>query len=247
MFEDQVAFVSGGGSGIGRATALALGARGAKVVVCDRSGTEAVAQSIRDAGGAAMPVTADVAVAADVDLAFRMAMDAYGRLDLAVNCAGITSCGLPLVEQSEDQFDRVIAVNLKGMWLCLSREIRLMQVAGAGAIVNVSSVLGHKAEANCSEYVASKHGVVGLTKSAALENAATGVRINAICPGSVETAMTAHAVADPAANAFMVGLHPIGRIGQPAEITNAILWLLSPQASFVVGAIIAVDGGWAAR
>jgi NAD(P)-dependent dehydrogenase (short-subunit alcohol dehydrogenase family) len=249
MFEDKIAFVTGAGSGIGKAAALALGAHGARVAVCDlsESAAETVAQMIRGGGGEALSLRANVGVAADVDAALAQVVDRYGGLDLAVNNAGVGSCNLPLVEQSEEQFDRVIGVNLRGVWLCLRREIALMIERGGGAVVNTASALSLIAMPNCSEYVAAKHGVVGLTRAAAVENSAKGVRVNAVCPGIVETSMTQRRTSDPALNAVMKSLHPIGRLGQPDEIAAAILWLLSPQASFVTGAAIPVDGGWTAH
>ena len=247
MFENKIAFITGAASGIGKAAAMALASQGARVAVCDVSAeaAESVARAIRDAAGDAVAIRADVSVAADVEAALERVLKAYGGIDLAVNNAGIGSCNLPLRDQSEQQFDRVISVNLKGVWLCLRGELALMQPGGA--IVNTASALGLIAMPNSSEYVAAKHGVIGLTRAAAVENSAKGIRVNAVCPGVIETPLTHHATSDPAANAFMTSLHPIGRLGQAAEIAAAIVWLLSPQASFVTGAALAVDGGWTAH
>lgn len=245
-FRGKVAFITGGGSGIGKAVAVSLGAQGARVAVCDRAiaQAEAVAADIRAAGGEAIAIAADVSVEAEVEAALALVVESFGGLDLAVNNAGIASCDLPLVEQSLEQFERVIGVNLKGVWLCLRREMALMMAGGGGSIVNTASALGLTALPNGSEYIAAKHGVVGLTKAAATEVSAKGVRVNAVCPGVIETPLTHHATTDPEYGVALKALHPIGRIGQAQEIADAILWLLSPRSSFVTGAAVPVDGGW---
>ncbi len=249
IFKDKVAFVTGAGSGIGKAAAEALAAEGARVAVCDISmaAAEVVAGGIAARGGTALAVQGDVGNAASVDAALDRVVAAFGGLDMAVNNAGIGSARVPLTELSEEHFDRVMAVNLKGVWLCMRRQIPLMQARGGGAIVNTASALGLVALPNSSEYIAAKHGVVGLTRAAAMEFSAKGVRINAVCPGCVDTPLISESRADAAMDDFMRGLHPIGRLATSEEIAAAIIWLLSPQASFMTGTAMPVDGGWTAH
>jgi len=249
-FEGKVALVTGGGSGIGRATALAFANDGAKVVIDDikAEGGEETLRLIRSAGGEAVFVKADVSKAAEVEAMVQRAIETYGRLDCAFNNAGIGEPLKRVSKTSEDNWDRVMATNLKGVYLCMKYELPHMFKQGKGAIVNTASLAGLKGLAGQAAYVASKHGVVGLTKSAALEYASTGVRINAVCPGVISTPLIAHGLKDrPYLEKAYVDMEPIGRLGKPEEIAAAVLWLCSDEASFVIGSVFSVDGGVVAR
>lgn len=250
----KIALVTGGGAGIGRATAKTFAAEGAKVVVSDvnqEAGEETV-KMIEKAGGTALFVAADVSKKADVSDLIAKTVAAYGRLDCAVNNAGIEGKIAPFAAQSEENFDAIINVNLKGTYLCLQAEIAAMLKTGGGAIVNLSSVAGLIGFSGLSPYVASKHGVIGLTKNAAIEYAASGIRVNAICPGGVDTRML-DSLAEQAtsgaqtATQMMAPLHPMGRIGTPQEIADLIVWLASPRAGFITGTAIPIDGGYVAQ
>jgi len=249
-FDGKVALVTGAASGIGRAAALAFAREGASVVVADVDidrGPQTVA-TIERAGGRAVFARCDVSRAADCAAAVALATATWGRLDAAFNNAGIEGRQLPAAECPEEAFRRVIDVNLVGLFLCMQHEIPAMEAAGGGAIVNCASILGHVAFANASAYVAAKHGVVGLTKTAAVELAAKGVRVNAVCPGFIETPMLQRAglLADPAARAGVEALHPMKRLGTSEEIADAVVFLCSKRASFVTGASLLVDGGYTA-
>ena len=246
----RVALVTGAASGIGRATALAFAAAGARVVASTgtnvEGGQETVRQ-IRDAGGDAAFVRADVSRADQVEALVAVTVGTYGRLDCAVNNAGITGPTLRLADMDDDEWQRVIDVNLTGVWFCLKHEIRQMLTHGGGAIVNVSSVAGLVGSRINPAYCASKHGVVGLTRKAAIDYAAAGIRVNAVCPGLVDTPMLDRLHGgDPARRAAMVALEPVGRVADPEEIAAAIVWLCSPAASFVTGIAMPVDGGFLA-
>ena len=247
--DGKVAVVTGGTSGIGRETAILFAKAGAKVVVAGRreaEGEETVAK-IREEGAEALFVRTDVSKAADVETLIQRTVTEYGHLDIAFNNAGIEGAFGPIIRQSEEDFDRTISVNLKGVWLCLKYEIRQMLKQGAGgAIVNMASVLGLVGSAGVSAYSASKHGVIGLTKTAALENAKAGIRVNAVCPGFVETPMSDRTLRIPAARKYAVSCHPIGRLGTSTEIAQAVLWMCSDQASFMTGEALALDGGFLA-
>lgn len=241
-----VAVVTGAASGMGRASALAFGAQGASVVVADRdeAGGHETELLLRDAGAEAVFVPADVSRADDAERLVATALERFGRLDHAHNNAGIGGPALPTADLAEDDWDRVIAVNLKGIWLCLRAELRHMLAQGRGAIVNTASNVGLVGIMGAPAYVAAKHGVVGLTKVAALEYATSGVRVNCVCPGVVDTPMVDAALGgDEAARQWMVDLVPMKRMARPDEVAEAVLWLCSDGASFVNGHPLVVDAG----
>jgi NAD(P)-dependent dehydrogenase (short-subunit alcohol dehydrogenase family) len=249
-FAEKVALVTGGGSGIGRATALAFANEGAKVVIDDINveGGEETLRMINSTGGEAIFVKADVSKAAEVEAMVQKAIETYGRLDCAFNNAGIGEQLKRVAKTTEDNWDRVMATNLKGVYLCMKYEVPHMLKQKKGAIVNTSSLAGLKGLSGQAAYVASKHGVVGLTKSAAIEYATLGIRINAICPGVINTPLIAPNMKDrPHVEKGYIDMEPIGRLGRPEEIASAVLWLCSDEASFVVGSVFSVDGGVVAR
>jgi NAD(P)-dependent dehydrogenase (short-subunit alcohol dehydrogenase family) len=244
--ENKVALVTGGTTGIGRDTAVLFAKAGAKVVVSGRRETEGKETSnlIRAAGGDGLFVKSDVSKSSDVQSLVQKTVEKFGRLDIAFNNAGIEGKWIPLIEQSLEDWDAVIDINLKGTWLCLKYEIQqMLKQGGGGSIVNMSSVAGLMGAAGAGVYCASKHGVIGLTRTAALENAAHGIRVNAVCPAVIETAMADRAFADPEANKRVLALHPIGRFGKPIEVAEAVLWLCSGKSSFMTGHYIVLDGG----
>jgi NAD(P)-dependent dehydrogenase (short-subunit alcohol dehydrogenase family) len=248
-FTGKVALVTGAASGIGRATALAFGRAGACVVVADTAidGGHATAAMIVESGGKALFVRSDISKSGEVAALIEKTINYYGRLDFAVNNAALDEEGAPLAEGEEEQFDRIMGANVKGVWLCMKLQLRQMLKQGGGAIVNVSSVSGLVGAPNRAIYAASKHAVVGLTRSAAAEYAREGIRINALCPGAVKTPMLARAVErDPADERQLPATQPMGRLAEPAEIANAALWLCSEQASYVNGHELVVDGGFTA-
>jgi NAD(P)-dependent dehydrogenase (short-subunit alcohol dehydrogenase family) len=249
-FGGKVALVTGGGSGIGRATALAFAREKAKVVIADRNvqrGEETVS-IIRDAGGTATFRRTDVSVAAETQALVDYTMTTYGRLNVAFNNAGIEGDVKPLADQTEANFDAVMDINVKGVWLSMKYEIPRMLEQGSGAIVNSSSVAGVVGFPEIGIYAASKHAVIGLTKTAALEYSPQGIRINAVSPAAIDTEMI-----DRLADGMNVKkddlstFHPIGRIGGVEEVAEAVLWLCSSKASFVTGHTLIVDGGFTAR
>jgi NAD(P)-dependent dehydrogenase (short-subunit alcohol dehydrogenase family) len=245
--EGKVAVVTGAAKGIGRASARIFSREGASVVVADvdeEGGRETVAL-IEGDGGQASFVRTDVSVKADVDVMVEHAVRTFGGLDCAHNNAGITSPMAPLADYPDDGWDRAIAVQLTGVYYCLKAEIPRMLERGGGAIVNTASGVGLIGYPEQSAYTASKHGVIGLTKVAALDYGPRGVRVNAICPGTARTPMVDEAVRlDPRLDAHLKSLHPIGRIGEASEIAEAAVWLCTPAASFVLGVALPVDGGY---
>jgi NAD(P)-dependent dehydrogenase (short-subunit alcohol dehydrogenase family) len=242
----KVGIVTGGTSGIGRDTAVLFAKAGAKVVVAGRreaEGKETV-DLIRAAGGEALFVKTDVSRAAEVQALLQKTVEKFGRLDVAFNNAGIEGNWIPIAEQSEEDWDRVIDINLKGVWLCLKYEIQqMLKQGGGGTIVNMASVAGHIGSPGAAAYCASKHGVMALTKTAALENARNGIRVNVVCPAVIETPMSERLFGAPEINKFALGLHPIGRFGKPMEVAEAVVWMLSSRASFMTGQSIVLDGG----
>jgi NAD(P)-dependent dehydrogenase (short-subunit alcohol dehydrogenase family) len=250
LLAGKAALVTGGAKGIGRATALAFAREGARVLLCDLDADagRAVAREIGEAGGDARFRRADVTREDDVAALVAAAVEAFGRLDCAVNNAGITGTGGPLASLSLDDFRRVIDVNLVSVFLCMKHELPVMQRQASGAIVNLASGAGLIAVPFLAPYCASKHGVLGLTKTAAVENAKTGVRVNAICPGSTDTPMLRGAMAaSPDLEKLILASSPSGRLGHAEEVAEAVVWLCSDRASFVSGESMLVDGGAVAR
>src|SRR5208282_1816560 len=250
MADQKVAIVTGGSSGIGRATAVALAKEGVRVVVAARRAKEGdeTVRLVREAGSDGIFVKTDVSNEDDVRSLVEKAVEKYGRLDYAFNNAGMEEPMVTFVEQTSIVFDRIMNVNVKGVWLSMKYEIPQMLKNGGGAIVNTSSGAGVIGVAQMPVYVASKHAVLGLTKSAALEYAKPGIRINAVAPGGVETDMPQRLTTNN--KQFMevlLSMHPIGRIGKPEEIADAVVWLLSDKASFVTGHTLLVDGGLVSR
>jgi NAD(P)-dependent dehydrogenase (short-subunit alcohol dehydrogenase family) len=249
LLEGKSALITGGGGGIGRATALAFAREGARVAVADaaqQTAQETVAL-INKAGGQAMTLTGDVTDASVVEAMVKSVVAAYGRLDCAFNNAGIAgfqvdASGKKTADWSEQSFDRMIAVNLKGVWLCMKHELPQMVAQGGGAIVNTASIAGLIGLPTSSAYVAAKHGVVGLTKTAAMEYAEDGIRVNCVNPGYITTPMTKEAVETRGAE--ILAKVPMGRMGVPEEIAEAVVWMCSDKASFMTGAAQVVDGGY---
>ena len=250
QLDGKVALVTGGGSGIGRATCLAMAREGAQVMVADivvEGGQETVSL-VKNAGGEATFIRADVSQASEVEAMVKQTTETYGRLDCAFNNAGIEGPVCSTVEYTEEDFDRVVAIDLTGVWLCMKYEIPAMLQHGGGAIVNTASVAGLVGFQGISAYVASKHGVNGLTKTAALEYAKAGIRVNAVCPGVIETPMVKRAFEkSPGMEEGVAAVEPVGRLGQPQEVAEAVVWLCSDAASFVTGLPMAVDGGLVAQ
>jgi len=247
--DGKVAVVTGGTSGIGRDTSVLLAKAGAKVVVAGRretEGEETVAK-IRAEGADAVFVKTDVSKASDVQALVEKAVAQFGHLDIAFNNAGIEGVWVPIITQSEEDWERTINVNLKGVWLSLKYEIKqMLKQRRGGAIVNMASAMGLIGSAGAAAYTASKHGVIGLTKAAALETAKSGIRINAICPGVIETSMAKRLFGAPKVHQYVQSCHPIGRFGKPAEVAEAVLWMCSDHSSFMTGQSLILDGGFLA-
>ncbi|MFN3296654.1 SDR family oxidoreductase [Caldimonas sp.] len=249
MLQGKVTLVTGASSGIGRAIALAYAREGAKVVVSDVNvaGGEETVSLVRQQGGDALFVPADVSRAEDCQRLVERTVAHYGRLDAACNNAGIGGELGPTADYTDEAWQQVIGVNLSGVFYCMKHQIHAMLRHGGGAIVNMASILGQVGFAGAPAYVAAKHGVVGLTKTAALEYSAHGLRINAVGPAFIHTPMIAGLESDPATQQQLVSLHAVGRLGQPEEVAELVVWLSSDRASFVTGAYYAVDGGYLAR
>ena len=241
--------VTGGSSGIGKATSQLFAREGAKVVIADIDvgGGEETVQLIKGIGGEAIFFKTDVTKAAEVKAMVDKVVEKYGRLDCAFNNSGTEGLEAPIVKDTEENWDRVINTNLKGVWLCMKYEITYMAEHGGGAIVNNSAVSGYTGFDRCMSYVASKHGIIGMTKSATLEYASLGIRINAVCPGSIRTPMTDRiGNRDPRRITDTGHAIPIGRMGTPEDIAKAVVWLCSDEASFITGDAITIDGGYLA-
>ncbi len=251
LLEGKSALVTGGGSGIGRATCLAMAREGASVTVADLPGpgAEETVDLIRKAGGTAHAVVADVTNPAQVEAMVASAVAAYGRLDCAHNNAGIAAMhvgagGQRIGDIAQEAWERMLAVNLTGVWLCMKHEIAAMERTGGGSIVNTASIAGLVGLPGSNAYIAAKHGVVGLTKAAAIDHAATRIRVNAVCPGYVETDMIRDAMSRRGDS--ILATVPMHRLGTPDEIAEAVVWLCSDRSGFMTGAAMPVDGGYTA-
>lgn len=252
LFQHKTAFITGGSTGIGRATALAFADQGAKVAIADVNEKEAAAtvQMIKDRGGKALFIPCDVANEVAVKNAIEKTVDAFGSLDYAFNNAGVGTMGSPIADMTEKDWDFVLDVNLKGPFFCMKYQIQqMLQQETKGSIVNCASILGKVGFMGAGNYVASKHGLIGITEAAALEYAPQGIRVNAVCPGFIKTPMLENAgiMGDKDTLNFITNLHPIKRLGDPGEIAEAVIWLSSDKASFVTGHSLMVDGGYTAQ
>lgn len=248
--KDKVALVTGAAQGIGRATAIAFAKEGASVCLSDMDEEkgQATENDVKALGVETLFVKADISMVEDVESLIEKAVARFGKIDCAHNNAGIQGIRIPLSELDESSFDQVIKTNLKGTWLCMKSELKQMLKQGGGSIVNTASIAACVGLGGLSAYTASKHGIVGLTKSAALEYAKQKIRVNAICPGPIDTKMVEDTVKnDPKLEATILAMQPQGRIGNPEEVASAVIWLSSPEASFVTGHAMVVDGGWTAQ
>ncbi|MFI6734622.1 glucose 1-dehydrogenase [Nonomuraea sp. NPDC050451] len=249
-FSGQVAMVTGAGAGMGAATARAFAAAGASVVLTDidQDAVEKTAQELSERGCQVLPLACDVSDERQVAAAVDRNVDEFGRLDMAFNNAGIMIPDTDAADEPAEAFDSVMAVNLRGVWACVKQELAQMRHQGSGAIVNCSSLAGLVGDPRPASYDATKHGIIGLTKSAALEYAPRGVRINAVCPGTIDTPMVERMVnAGELDIDAALAATPMARLGKAEEIASAVLWLCSPGASFVTGVALPVDGGYTAR
>ncbi len=250
QFADKAVLVTGGASGIGRAAALSFAHGGARVVVADvnQVGGEETVRLVKTEGGEAVFVKADVRAAVDVEAMVAATLQSFGRLDIAFNNAGVLGSGAAMIDFTEDDWDDVMGINLKGVWLCMKHEIPAMIQAGGGAIVNTSSIAGLVGSQHSPAYAASKHGVVGLTKTAALQYAPQGIRVNCVCPAAVYSPMLETLVTrNPQVGDRLLASQPNGRFASPEEVAAVVTWLCSDAASFVTGAALPVDGGYTAQ
>ena len=245
IFQDKVAIITGGASGIGRSTAIAFASRGAKVVIADMQDGRETLELVKKAGGEGVYIRCDVSQDSEVKSMVEKTIQTYGRLDFGINNAGTEGVQTPLQDLSEKDWDKTININLKGIWLCMKYEIPHILLQGKGAIVNTASIAGVVGFANMAAYVSSKHGVVGLTKVAALELAKTGIRVNAVCPGVIMTPMVQRGLGgDPEIEKAYSNMIPMGRMGKPEEIAETIVYLSSDASSYVTGHALVADGGW---
>lgn len=249
--KDKVVIVTGAGSGIGRASSICFAEEGAKVVVSDISirGGEETVEMIKNSGWEGTFVKCDVTAIGEVKDLVDQTVRTYGRLDCAFNNAGIEGVNAPVADYPDEVWDKAIGVNLIGVYHCMKYEISAMLKTGGGSIVNNSSILGMVGFANASAYVAAKHGVLGLTKTAAIEYATQGIRVNAVCPGFIETPMLERGgiTTQPALRKFVTDLHPMKRLGKPEEIAESVIWLFTDAASFVTGIALLIDGGYVSQ
>jgi NAD(P)-dependent dehydrogenase (short-subunit alcohol dehydrogenase family) len=243
-FPGKVAFVTGAASGIGRATSIAFAREGARVAILDRTedALQQTADTIRANGGEAVIIACDVALPERVEAAVARVVDTFGRIDIAFNNAGVENTAAPVAEITLESWDRILDINLRGTFLCMKHEIAQMLRQGSGVVVNTASGAGIRGVAGGASYAASKHAIIGLTKSAALDYAEANIRVNAILPGNIETPMMDRFTGGDIQKA--IDLEPVGRLGKPEEIAEAVLWMSSDLGAFVTGAAISVDGGW---
>ena len=247
-FENKVALVTGSAFGIGRATAIAFAENGAKVVLSDIMEDDTTMKEIESIGGDAIFVKADMGIREDIEGLMEKIKDQYGQLNYAFNNAGIEGQAASTQDCAEENWDRTLNINLKGVWLCMKYQIPMMLEQGEGSIVNCASIAGLVGFPNLPAYTASKHALVGLTKTTALETAKQNIRVNAVCPGVIRTPMIDRFTGkQKEAEQAFIGNKPMGRMGDPKEVANAVLWLCSDEASFVTGHAMAVDGGWIAQ
>src|SRR5665213_1544496 len=243
-FTNKVALITGAASGIGRAAALAFAAEGARVAILDRSpdALKTVELSVKDAGGEVLAITCDVSSLDQVEAAINQIVDRFGRLDIAFNNAGVENKAAPVHEIDIDEWDRIIGINLRGTFICMKHELAQMVKQGGGVVVNTSSGAGIRGVAGGAAYAASKHAIIGLTRSAALDYARQNIRVNAVLPGNIETPMMDRFTGGDIQKA--IDLEPVGRLGKPEEIAEAVLWMASDLGGFVTGAATVIDGGW---
>lgn len=243
-FTGKVAFITGAASGIGRAAAIAFAREGARVAIIDRTeaGLDQLRAEIEAEGGEALAIRCDVSVPEDVEAAVAKAIVRFGRIDCAFNNAGLENKAAPVHEIALDEWDRILGINLRGTFVCMKHEIAQMLRQGSGVVVNTSSGAGIRGVAGGASYAASKHALIGLTKSAALDYAKSNIRVNAVLPGNIETPMMDRFTGGDIQKA--IDLEPVGRLGKPEEIAEAVLWMCSDLGAFVTGASISVDGGW---
>ena len=246
QFTGKVALITGGSSGMGQSAAIAFAREGANIVVADTNiqGGEETVQHIKDTGASALFVPTDVSRSTSVEALINATITTYGQLDYAFNNAGINIEHGPLTDCTEAEWDRIISINLKGIWLCMKYEIPHMLKLGSGAIVNTASVVGLTGGHNFPAYVASKHGIIGLTKATALDYGPHGIRVNAVCPGTIYTPMYERRVGNnPETTARIISEIPLRRLGQPQDIAEAVIWLCSNASSYITGQTLVIDGG----